>query len=154
VPHPLIGFNAKVQIQDGPSSAWADLADTVTFNLPDIKVDEAEDKRLTAGRFKQFFPKLLEYGEVTVELMYTKANYVRIQNLVAVNPYSFKLFAPDDDGSGANTAAVGVIVGFVKELKGAKFQKNDETMFSFVLRVNGVTGENAPNNYSAAPTTP
>ncbi len=68
MPDSIIGFRAKVSVNDGASAAEQAFTKAMTFNLPAIEVGEYEEKvLLTASKNRTFRPTLVDNGTVTVE---------------------------------------------------------------------------------------
>lgn len=145
---PLIGFRARLSVNDGASNAEQFFTTAVKIGLPAREVGEYEDLTLhTATKNRSFKPTLVDNGTLNAEAYFSKAEYARLVALLGVEGKTWKLYSPDEDGATATlTPAVYTLAGFLKGVGEVTFEKPTEIKVPFTLRVNSVSVADGSND--------
>lgn len=148
MPDSMIGFRAKLSVNDGAGSppAQAEFTKAIKIMIPAREYGEYEEKVLTTPtKDRKFYPTLIDNGTCSCEGYFTKAEYTRLVALLGVQGKVWKVIPPDEDGTGVQTAQTQILDGWLKKVGEVTFEKDVEVKVAFDIRVNGITTENALN---------
>lgn len=124
----IIGFTAKLEVNDGSSNAYAVIDQATTITLPSQDTTSVETTYLGLSTpHKTFTPGLTDAGTLSFECNYTSATYARLQGLLGKLKHdsripptgtdvNWKITAPDEDGSGSGGAQTFTMNGFLSKL--------------------------------------
>jgi len=124
----VIGFTAKLELNDGSSNAYAVIDELTMITLPAQDVTTVETTHLGLSTpFKTFTPGLTDSGVLSFECNFTEDNYARLQAVRGKLKHSssippsgtdvnWKVTAPDEDAGGAETAMTFVMNGILTKL--------------------------------------
>jgi hypothetical protein len=150
-PAPVVtGFQAQMAVDDAgtgaaPGGISTKFAGLVTFNLPSLEANKFESTELdqkkadgtTPDGYERELPTgTIKIGQVKGSLHYTKANYLRLQKLIAARGYTFILTSPDDlSASPTATLLTTTFTGFVSKIDDLKFEKGNPVEIPFEFTV-------------------
>jgi hypothetical protein len=111
----------------------------VTFNLPALEAstfdateldqDDGGDPTPAPDPYERELPTgMIKPGRVKAEFKYTKANYTRLQALLARRGFTFIATSPDDLTSSGATLLYTTFMGFIAKLDEVKFEKTNPVM--------------------------
>lgn len=124
----VIGFTAKLELNDGASNAFVVVDETTMITLPAQDVTTVETTYLGLSTpYKTYTPGLTDSGTLSFECNYTKATYTRLQAVrgklkhTTIIPPSgtnveWKVTAPDEDAGGVGTAQSFTMNGILTKL--------------------------------------
>lgn len=133
----ITGFKAKIAVDDAGTGAAPGGASTVftgvtMIELPGLeagKFDATELNQVVSGStFDPYERELptgaIKMGAIKAEFFYTKANYQRLQAMLAVRGYTWLLTLPDDLTGGETPVTMTVTAtAFLSKLGDLKFEK-------------------------------
>lgn len=112
----MIGFTSKLSVNDGTSNADTVLAEVVNITWPSLDTEAIENTHMgLTDPFKTYTPGLTDAGTIQFECNYSSATYTRLYALLGKLKHdqripatgtavTWKISAPDEDGSGSGTA--------------------------------------------------
>lgn len=143
----ITGFQANLAVDDGGTGgtgASTKFAGLVMLELGELavgKFDATELNQTLSGGAADPYEReeptgLIKVGETNAEIKYTKANLLRIQNLLGDRGKTFVITAPDDQTTpGTPVVLTCTFKGFVSKLGKVKFEKKTPVSIPFELTV-------------------
>jgi hypothetical protein len=140
----VIGYGAKIQINDGASAAFVDVDDVTQIDMPDEVWGTAESKRLNLpAALILSVPTLKKAGELKVTYENNKTTWDRINVLKTGGTpsdrpqnMSFKITIPNTPGASPATYTR-TIPGFVIENKLDSVEADKIQTATFTVAING-----------------
>jgi predicted secreted protein len=72
------------------------IAQIISVGLPDQKVDDLDVTTMaSANKWREFIPGLKDAGTIQLQLLYEKANYQKVQNILGATPEVWTITLPD-----------------------------------------------------------
>lgn len=125
----LIGFSAKLEVNDGASNAYQEVDETTMITLPsqDTTTIEASYLGMT-DPYKEFLPGLTDSGVLGFEANYSATVYSRLNDLLGKLKHgnripatgtsvNWKVTAPDADAGGSGSPQVFTMNGILTKLE-------------------------------------
>lgn len=124
----VIGFTAKLELNDGASNAFVVVDEATTITLPAQDVTTVETTYLGLPTpHKTYTPGLTDSGTLGFECNYAATTYNRLQAVRGYLKYTtqippsgtavqWKVTAPDEDAGGAGTAQTFTMNGILTKL--------------------------------------
>ena len=112
----IIGYGTTLSLDPG-TGTFAVRAGTTNISIPKSSVNMVDANDLNvASRIKVRVPGLIDGGQFTFELFYTRAvmdllKSVEGKNLVGTAKVKWRITLPDDDGAGADVAQTFTVEG-------------------------------------------
>lgn len=106
---PVIGRGATLEVDDGASNAFVEIADIVNLTVPDVEVGVVESKRLNlASATVVKLPALRNGGQFTFQYEFSQIKKTRLDALLGVQK-NWKVTLPSDDGTPWVRTAPGIL---------------------------------------------
>jgi hypothetical protein len=123
-----IGYQAKLQINDGASSAFVDVADCMNFTLPKYVVDKVDVTTLgQSSRVKSYIPGMVEPNQISVDAFWTPTSYSRVAGLRGVSK-SFKATMQD-------TSTTYTFTGYIDDVGECEVKFDSAVSHKFTIQV-------------------
>jgi Lambda phage tail tube protein, TTP len=133
----IIGWTTKLEHSGVPATTWTQISETVSIQIPGIETSQVEDTHLgVTNRFRTYVPGLRDAGSVGMEMNYSKASINALNGLTGVMR-TWRVTAPDEDGTGPDTAPVFTFQGFISKRDPVEFKADEVVKIKFEIKING-----------------
>lgn len=105
------------------------IAEILSVSLPDQKVDDLDVTTMAStDKWREFIPGLKDAGAITLQLLYEKANYQKVQNALGATPEVWTITLPD--------SSTFVCTGYINA-NGGDSPHEDKITQSVTLKISG-----------------
>ena len=134
----IIGWSTKLEHSTSPTpGTWAEVPETVTIQFPPFEANVVEDTHLgVTDRYRTYVAGMRDSGTIDVDMNYSRASLAWLNGIPGVER-TWRITAPDEDGTGPNAPPAYTFKGFVSKREPVEFVADQVAKIKFSIKITG-----------------